>query len=96
MLIGCGPSNMTDADAEFLIMQGGQMYSNAIGRNQQTFNSSMTLYDNRGAIVGTLDAILIEHGWLCASRQETGGKPLETFLINPKINVKGEWDTFCQ
>ncbi|CUH84157.1 DUF3987 domain-containing protein [Thalassovita mediterranea] len=34
-------------------------------------------------------AILIEHGWLCASRQETGGKPLETFLINPKINVKG-------
>lgn len=33
--------------------------------------------------------ILIEHGWLRASRQETGGKPLEAYLINPKINVKG-------
>ena len=34
-------------------------------------------------------AFLTEHGWLRSSRQETGGKPLEAFLINPNINVKG-------
>jgi hypothetical protein len=34
-------------------------------------------------------AILTEHGWLRSCRQETGGKPLEAFLINPNINVSG-------
>ena len=54
-IAGCGSTNMSEADAEFLIRQGGQMYSNAIGNNQASLSSSMSIYDQNGNIVGTID-----------------------------------------
>ena len=84
LIVSCGPTNMTDADADFLIRQGGQMYSNAVGNNRQTFNSSITLYDNRGAIVGVLD-----NGYIYDSRSNMIGYVSGTSVYDVRSNYVG-------
>jgi hypothetical protein len=75
---------MSDADADFLIRQGGQMYSNATGASQANLDAPMTIYNADGDILGTL-----QNGYIYDSLSNTIGYVTGTSVYNNRSEYVG-------